>query len=99
LGDSTLEQPALVACGASRLARAWDRSACDGDRHAGADADNQPVHHVVVEAHAAVGDGAAEDAADVREPVQGDLARAAVERSARSLVGRGPPAHWPTVTH
>src|SRR4029079_10908592 len=41
--------------------------------------DNQPAHRVVVEAHATVGDGRAEQAADVRQSVHGDLAGAAVE--------------------
>jgi hypothetical protein len=46
-----------------------DDSVCDGDRHAGADATDQPAHDGVAEAHAAVRGGGAEDAADVRQPV------------------------------
>ena len=45
------------------------RSACDGDRHAGADANNQPAHRAAAKAHATVGDRAAENAADVCQPV------------------------------
>ena len=63
-----------------RSSQSARRSARDRDRHAGADADDQPAHRRVGEAHAAVGDGGAGDAADVRRV-----------RAGRS--GPGPPAN------
>src|SRR5580765_6280801 len=61
------------------LHRPVRRSAYDRDRRALADAENQPSQGAAVEAHAAVGDSGSENAADVREAVQCDLARAAFE--------------------
>jgi hypothetical protein len=57
----------------------FDRSASDDDRRAGADALDQPAHHTVIEAYAAVRGRCAEYTADVRQPMQRDLSRTTVE--------------------